>query len=150
MANYVCTQPEEYSKGTAGESVLVSLADIARDLVPRAGDEKEVFRFRVTAKFAGHFEVQPDDSVKPFVGDAVDVDDPSKLRPFLMSAKELSPEDRETASANVHLRRGQERPKHPQNLPTGLGIVIESRGVDENNHSFIESELIRELDPGPS
>ena len=78
----------------------------------------------------------------------MDVDDPSECYPFIVSIEEFSSEDQETTSDCAYLRVGQEKPDHLQDLRIALRSVIESWGVDENDLSPVEDELVRDLDIG--
>ena len=78
----------------------------------------------------------------------MDVDDPGKLKPFLVSVNEFSLKVRKSTNADVHLRGGQECCDHLQNLRVAPQGVVESRGINEDNISSIEGKPVRELHLG--
>ena len=98
------------------ERFLVIFTNLGRDFVPHVGDENDVFQCSITAEFPGHPKIPFGDSGKPFVGDTLDVDDPSKPRAFLVSIKKFSPGDQETTNVNVDSRGGQESCNRVQNI----------------------------------
>ena len=148
MANHLGALADDVPKVSIKDSVLVSFTNVASDLVPRVGDESESPQFVDIKKPHDVVDIQFIDSANPFVGDAVDVDDSGECRVFSVSGK-FSREDQKTTNADMYSLRNQESSNHPQNLSRGLGIVIEFRGIDENDPSFIKSELVRELDSSP-
>ena len=132
----------------AVEFILANFADVGGDLAPHVGDESDVPQCQVTAEFAEHVEIPSGDPAEPIVRDSMDVDDPGKLRPFLIPIGGFSPEVRQTTNAEACLHGGQEKCYRLQNLRVALCSVIESWGVDEGHRSPIENELIREFDIG--
>ena len=147
MTNHSCAVIEGRFEKATGELVFAGFTNVARDLAPRISNENDVLQCRVAAKFVEHPKIPSTDSGKLIVGDALNVDDPGKFRPFPTPAKKFNPEDQETADADVHLR-DQESSNHPQNLRIALWRATQSWGIDENDPSPIESEFIRELDLG--
>ena len=119
MANHLGALAEGILKGFTVDSVLVSFTNVASDLAPRVGDENEPPQFTDTKKPDDVFDPQFSNSVKPFVGDAMDVDDSGKCGLFSVSGK-FSREGRKTTNTDMYSRRNQESSNHPQNLPTGL------------------------------
>ena len=78
----------------------------------------------------------------------MDVDDPGKRSPFLISVGGFNPEDWVTANGDVHLRSGHEKCDHLQNICIAFRSFIESRGVNEGHWSSVENELVHHLDLG--
>ena len=70
----------------------------------------------------------------------MDVDDPGKLRPALVSVRKFSLEDRETMDAGVDLRLGQESCDRVQDIDIALLGIVKSRGIDEGNRYPIQSK----------
>ena len=131
------------------EFVLASFANVGGDFVPHVCDESDAPQCRVTTKSAEHVEISPSNTAKPIVRNAVDVDDPGKSRPFLISVEvRFSPENREATSRDVDLRGGQEMCNNIQDFSVALEGIVESWGVDEGHCLPIENELVRELDIG--
>ena len=93
VANHSGALVEDRFEKITREFALAGFTDVTRDLAPHVGDENDVLQCRVTTKFVEHPKIPPSDSSKPIIGDAVDIDDPGKLRPFLVSVKKLSPGD---------------------------------------------------------
>ena len=77
-----------------------------RALVPHISDENNVRQRRVIAEFMEHPEVSSSDPSGLAVGDAVEVDDSSELRPFLVSVERFNLEDQET-DTGMRSRGGQ-------------------------------------------
>ena len=68
----------------AVEFILANFADVGGDLAPHVGDESDVPQCRVTAELAEHVKIPSGGPAEPIVRDTMDVDDPGKLRPFLI------------------------------------------------------------------
>ena len=100
MPNHLCALK------TTGEFLLASFANLSRDLTPHVSDDDHILECCVAAEFTEHPETPLGGSGKPTVGDAVDVDDSRELSSFLVSVEKVSPQDRETVNAGVHLRGG--------------------------------------------
>ena len=116
VANNSCALVEERFEKFGAECFLVIFTNLGRDFVPHVGDENDVLQCSITPEFPGHPKIPFGDSGKPFVGDTLDVDDPSKPRAFLVSIKKFSPEDQETTNVNVDSRGGQESCNRVQNI----------------------------------
>ena len=93
MASHLCALVNGRFEKFIGEFVLPILTVLRRDLAPHIRDEGNVLQCRVTAKLTEHPEILSGDSGEPFVGDAVDVDDPGKFTSPLVSNKRFSRED---------------------------------------------------------
>ena len=130
------------------EFVLASFSDVGRDPVPQVGDENDVLQCRIAANFAKDVEIPFGDLAKLIVGDGVDVDEPRKQKPFVISVEKFSPKDRETTNADAHSRGSQKSCNNVQNFRVVTRSVTESRDVDESNSFPIENKLVRELDLG--
>ena len=146
MTNHSCALAEgQFEKGSE-EFLLASFAEIGRDRVPHVGDDNNVLQCRVTTEVTERAEIPSCDSGRPVVGDAVDVDDPSKLGTFPISVEKLVRKTR-TTNVNGHLHSGHEI-YNLQNL-LGLRGIIKARGVDESHCVSVQSEFARGLDFGP-
>ena len=145
VLNHLCLFVEGWFEQFTGEFVLVIFADLGRDTVPHAGDEGDVPHCCATAKFVEHAKVPSGNSSRLSVGDAVDVNDPGKLSPFLISMR-LSPEDSEMTNVDAHLPVSQMICNHPQSIQIVQGGITESRSIDESHHPSVENELVCELD----
>ena len=93
MASHLCSLLEGWFEKFTGEFILTFLTGLGGDLAPHVGDKNDVLQCRVTTKFTEHSKIPWSDSGKLHVGDAVDVDDPGKLRLFLMPIKKFSSGD---------------------------------------------------------
>lgn len=144
MTNHSRAAIEGRLEKAVKDFALASSTDVERDLTPRIGNENDILRCRFAAKLVERLEIPSTDSDKLIVGDALDIDDPGKFRPFLTPVEKSSPEDREMMNADVHLR-SQESSNHPQNLRIALWGATQSRSIDKNDPSPIESELVCEL-----
>ena len=102
----LCALAKGQVESVSKEFFLESFTVLGRDRGPHVGDENNVLQRRVTTEFTVHLEIPSGDSGKPSVGDAVDVDDPSKLGPFSVSVRKFSPEDREATNADIRLHDG--------------------------------------------
>ena len=78
----------------------------------------------------------------------MNVDDPSKLRTFLISVNRVISGGLKVMTVDTRLRGGQESGNHLQNIRIAFRSVIEPRGVNEDHPSSIEREFIRELHLG--
>ena len=108
MTNHLCALVEDWLEKRTEEFVLAGFIDVMRVACPHVGDDDDVLQRCITAKLTEHLEISSRDSGESDVGDSVDVDNPSELRPFFVSVRRLNPEDQETTSAGMHLRSGQE------------------------------------------
>ena len=77
-----------------------------RALVPYISDENNVRQCRVIPEFMKHPEVSSGGPSGLAVRHAVEVDDSSELRPFLVSVERFNPEDQET-DTDMRSRGGQ-------------------------------------------
>ena len=68
------------------------------------GGENDILQCRVAAEFAEHSEILSGGPSKPAVGNAIDIDEPGKLRTVPISVKGLGPGGREMVNADVRLR----------------------------------------------
>jgi len=104
----LCALVEGLFEEFTGEFDFARLAFVGWSQFPHGGGEYYILQRWVTAKLAEHPEIPSGGSVKPIVGNAVDVDDPGKLSAILISVKKLSLGGRETANTDGYLPVGQE------------------------------------------
>lgn len=105
MSDNSGTHIEGRFERATGEFFLANFTDLVRNRAPHVGGENDILQRRVTAEITEHLEIPSGGSGEPAVGDAVDVDESGKLKSFLISIEQISPEDHEMMNADVHLRR---------------------------------------------
>ena len=100
MLNHPCALEDGKFERIIAEFMIASFTDVRGDLVPQVGEENDVPQCCTTTKFAEYVEIPSDDSVESMARNAMDVDDPGKFRPFLVSGKvQLSSENRKRRTA---------------------------------------------------
>ena len=148
MAKHSCALVESRFEEFVGKFLLASFAGVLRNLPPHVGDKNNVLQCRFAAEFAEHVEIPTGDPTEPDVEDAVNVDDPSECRPFLVSVENFSPTNWKTTNANAHLPGCQEKCDHLQNICIASCSVTESWGFEEGHHSPVKGEFVRDSDLG--